>query len=105
VDTARVAELQTVLEGVPLPAARRELIEYALLQGVRPELLWLLEALPDDGEYDSIDEVAETLAPVQPQPTAEETKVPQPESGVPPGGEAYTDASAEPGWVRPRGPE
>jgi hypothetical protein len=104
VDTARLAELQTVLEGVPLPAAREELIEYALLQGVRPELLWLLEALPERG-YDSIDEVAETLAPVQPQPTAEETKAPHPESGVPPGGEAYTDASAEPGRVRPRGPE
>jgi Protein of unknown function (DUF2795) len=104
VDTARLAELQTVLEGVPLPAAREELIDYALRQGVRPELLWLLEALPERA-YDSIDEVAETLAPVQPQPAAEQTRLPRPESGVPPGGEAYTDASAEPGSVRPRGPE
>jgi hypothetical protein len=104
VDSALVAELQTVLEGVALPAPRQELLEYALLQGVSAELFALLEALPDR-EYRSIDEVAEMVAPVQPPPAPEEPKVPRPESGLPPGGEAYTDPSAEPGAVRERGPE
>jgi hypothetical protein len=104
VSTARTAELQTLLEGVALPAPRQELLDYALLQGVSAELFALLEALPDR-EYRSIDEIAETLAPVQPPPAPEEPEVPQPESGLPPGGEAYTDPSAEPGAVRERGPE
>jgi uncharacterized protein DUF2795 len=104
VDTARVAELQTVLEGVALPAPRQELLEYALLQGVSAELFTLLEAIPER-EYGSIDEVAETIAPVQPSPSPEEPTLPNEESGPPPGGEAYTDPSAEPGTVRERGPE
>ena len=62
---ARVAELQTLLEGVPLPAARSELIEYAREQD-GGELLGLLSRLPDR-EYRSLDEVGEALAPVQPR--------------------------------------
>ena len=65
-----MAELQVVLEGVALPAPRQELLEYALLQGVSAQLFALLEALPDR-EYGSIDEVAETLVPVQPPPAPE----------------------------------
>ena len=97
-----VAELQVLLEGVPLPAGKQELLDYASRQE-NSGLGSMLERLPDR-EYRSLDEVGEALLPVQPdwrQPDAHE---PQPESGEPPGGDAYTDASAEPGAVRERGP-
>jgi hypothetical protein len=98
---SRVAELQIVLEGVPLPATKAELVRHVRAED--PTLADLVEALPD-GEYRSIDEVAETLEPVQPARPREQPAEPKPESGLPPGGEAYTDASAESGWVRERGP-
>lgn len=101
---ARFAELQVVLEGVPLPAAKQELLEHARGEDADSRLLALLEALPD-GEYGSIDEVAETLHPVQPAPPRPQAGEARPESGLPPGGEAYTDASADPGAVRERGPD
>ena len=96
------AELQTLLEGVPLPADKRELVEYARSQGDE-RLAGMLERLPDR-EYGTLDDVGEELLPVQPtweQPDAHE---PRDESGRPPGGEAYTDASAPPGSVREQGP-
>jgi hypothetical protein len=62
-----LAELQVLLEGVPLPAAKQELLDYARRQGGSPGELALLEALPGR-QYESIDEVAETLNPVQPVP-------------------------------------
>jgi hypothetical protein len=104
VTTSRLVELQAVLEGVPLPATKQELTEYARAQSGGGELLALLEALPDR-EYRSLDDVGEALNPVQPAFERDEPQLPRPESGVPPGGEAYTDASAEPGRVRERGPE
>ena len=99
----RVAMLQGLLEGVPLPATRDELIEYAEQQdgghAFRPEL----ERLPDR-EYGALDEVGEALAPVQPLWDGARPNEPHPESGLPPGGDAYTDAAAEPGAVREQGP-
>ena len=80
-----VAELQVLLEGVPLPASRQELLDRARREGAGPAELALLEGLPDR-EYSSLDEVGH----------------PKLESGEPPGGSAYTDASEEPGWVRDR---
>ena len=101
--SSRLAELQVVLEGVPLPAAKQMLVDHARGEDAARDLVAMLERLPDH-EFSSLDEVAEALRPVQPPPP-EQPHEPKPESGVPPGGEAYTDASAEPGAVRERGPE
>ena len=73
----RVAELQTVLEGVSLPATKRELIDYAAR--VDASFTRDLEALPDR-EYDHIDDVGEELLPVQPAATPH-TPLPKPEIG------------------------
>jgi hypothetical protein len=99
----QAALLQALLEGVPLPASREELIEYLARQeggyAFRPEL----ERLPDR-EYGALDEVGEALAPVQPSWDGAQPHEPEPESGLPPGGDAYTDPAAEPGAVREKGP-
>ena len=86
--TRDVAELQVLLEGVPLPATRQELLDYASRQengGVAA----LLERLPDR-EYRSLDDVGEELLPVQPEWPQPDAKEPRAESGAPPGGDAYT---------------
>jgi len=102
VTTRETAELQVLLEGVPLPAEKRELVEYA--RGQEHEgLAGLLERLPDR-EYGSIDEVGEELAPVQPERPGPDEEQPRAESDLPPGGDAYTNASAEPGEVCEHGP-
>jgi Protein of unknown function (DUF2795) len=99
----RAAELQVLLQGVPLPATRQELIEYASKQSDGASFERELERLPDR-EFGSLDEVGEELAAVQPDQRRRRPRPPQPETGVPPGGEAYTDASSEPGAVRVEGP-
>jgi hypothetical protein len=101
-NTQEVAELQVVLEGVPLPAGKQELLEHARHEGAG-RLTALLRGLPDR-EYRSLDEVGEELLPVQPDWPHRDAREPGEESGKPPGGEAYTDASAEPGSVREDGP-
>jgi hypothetical protein len=103
VSTRKTAELQVLLEGVPLPAAKQQLIDYARSQPADPGLLRLLERLPDR-DYRSLDEVGEALHPVQPTVERRRPREPRVQSDLPPGGEAYTDPSAEPGWVRERGP-
>jgi hypothetical protein len=102
VTTKDVAELQVVLEGVPLPARKQELIEYARAEN-GGRFAPLLAQLPDR-RYGSLDEVGEALLPVQPAWTSPDPHKPREESGKPPGGPAYTDASAEPGAVREGGP-
>lgn len=87
------AELQALLEGVPLPAEKRELLDYAQAQSARVELMHLLRRLPER-EYGSLDEVGEALEPVQPSRQRAEPPEPRAESGPPPGGEAYTDSRA-----------
>jgi Protein of unknown function (DUF2795) len=87
VEPASVAELQVVLEGVPLPSERSDLIRYALSQRASGEQIALLQGLPER-EYDTIDEVAEELASVQPPYEHEVPHSPREESGEPPGGEA-----------------
>lgn len=94
----RAAELQVVLEGVPLPAKKGELIEYAREQDAAT--VSDLQALPDR-EYSSLDEVGEALAPVQPSRAQSLLKRPHEESGEPPGGGSYTDPHPEPGSLRP----
>jgi hypothetical protein len=96
-DAARAAELQVLLEGVTLPAGKADLLEYAVRQRAEPILLDALREIPDR-EYRSIDEVAEELLHVQPQPPHE--LHPREESGDPPGGDAYTDPHPDTGRVR-----
>jgi Protein of unknown function (DUF2795) len=98
-DPATVAELQVLLEGVPLPSPLPNLLGYALSEGATGEQIALLKRLPDRG-YDSIDEVAEELVGVQPPSEHEEPDSPHEESGEPPGGDAYTQRHPESGAVR-----
>ena len=100
--SGRAAQLQVLLEGVPLPATKQELIQHARRERAGPAELALLEALPD-GEYESIDEVGETLQPVQPASLAVQPGQSRPERSAPPGGDAYIDPSPETGRVRERG--
>lgn len=99
--SAHATELQVVLEGVPLPATKSELVEYARTQDA--DAARRLESLPDR-EYRSLDEVGEALAPVQPSRPEPEVAVPHEESDAPPGGDAYVDPNPEPGAVRPSAP-
>ena len=98
-DTQRSAELQALLEGVSLPAARAELIDYVLAQEEGARFRGDLESLPDR-QYETLDEVGEELIRVQPRRSAERAALPRDESGEPPGGAAYTDPAPEPGLVR-----
>ena len=100
--TREVAELQVLLEGVPLPAGKQELIEYARDQDDH-RLAGLLERLADR-EYGSLDEVGEELVPVQPERQSPDPHQPREESDLPPGGNAYTSASNDTGRVREHGP-
>lgn len=96
---AEVATLQVLLEGVPLPAEKSDLIDYAREQDGGPgTAVELLERLPDR-EYKSLDEVGEALAPVQVE-RGDNDELPHAESGLPPGGDEYLDASPVPGGVR-----
>jgi hypothetical protein len=97
VDTQHAAELQALLEGVPLPAQKRELVAYARSQDDRAAEE--LASLPDR-EYRSLDEVGEALAPVQPSRPQPEAALPREESDLPPGGENYVKPHPEPGAVR-----
>ena len=97
--SSHAAEIQVLLEGIPLPAARDELLEYARGESADGPLVALLETLPER-EYRSLDEVGEELHPVQPSRPNSQPGGPRPESGETPGRDAYTDPSAEPGAVR-----
>ena len=96
-DTRHAAELQVLLEGVPLPAQKRELVAYARSQD--ESAAEQLASLPER-EYRSLDEVGEALAPVQPPRGQPDAAVPREESGEPPGGDAYVEPHPEPGAVR-----
>jgi hypothetical protein len=99
VDLAEVAELQVLLEGVPLPNELSSLVRYALHEGASGEQVALLLRLPER-RYDNIDEVAEELLSVQPSREHEQPDSPHEESGAPPGGDAYTRPHSETGAVR-----
>ena len=89
--------MQVVLEGVPLPATKDTLVEYARRHDEAPA--GELGSLPDR-EYRSLDEVGEALAPVQPEQRHEEAALPREESDAPPGGADYVDPDPKPGAVR-----
>ncbi|MFL5941806.1 MAG: DUF2795 domain-containing protein [Gaiellaceae bacterium] len=97
-ELSAVAELQVLLEGVALPAERSELLAYAAQQGATPTQIGLLHRLPER-QFETIDEVAETLLRVQPAPEHEVPHQPREESGDPPGGNAYTEPRPESGAV------
>jgi uncharacterized protein DUF2795 len=98
-DFAAVAELQVLLEGVPLPNERSRLVKYAIHEGATGAQIDLLHHLPDR-RFDNIDEVAEELIRVQPQREDEVPHAPREESGNPPGGDAYTRRDPDTGRVR-----
>ena len=94
------AEVQSVLEGVPLPATKDELLAYARRED--EAAADRLRSLPER-EYRSLDDVGEALVPVQPSRPEPRAAPPREESGDPPGGEAYVDPNAEPGRMRTGG--
>ena len=98
VELQKVAELQVLLEGVPLPNERSTLLRYAMHEGASGEQIAVLQRL-SDRRYDNIDEVAEELVAVQPAHEPDQT-CPREESGAPPGGEAYTEKHPTSGAVR-----
>jgi len=96
---AEVAALQVLLEGVPLPATKDDLVRYAREQDGDADASSLLARLPER-EYRSIDEVGEALAPVQPSSGDGSAEVPREESDLPPGGDDYLTPKPTPGAVR-----
>lgn len=96
IDLQRSAELQVLLEGVPLPAGKQDLIDYA--RRYDPARAAELESLPDR-EYGRLDAVGEALAPTEAKRPSSE-QLPRPEIGKPPGGDEYLNPSPESGAVR-----
>lgn len=90
-----------MLEGVPLPAKKAELVEYARAQDAA--MARELEGLPDE-EFDRLDAVGELLTLVPSRPK-EDGRLPLPESGKPPGGPDYlTPNPTDTGLVRHSAP-
>jgi hypothetical protein len=58
-------QVKTLLVGIPLPAEKTQLLEYAVRQRAEPQLIDVLRSLPDR-RYESLDEVVEELLRVQP---------------------------------------
>jgi len=98
-DFAAVAELQVLLEGVPLPNERSSLVEYAVHEGATWQQLALLRQLRER-KFDNLDEVAEELVCVQPAREDDVPHRPREESGEPPGGDSYTRVHPGSGQVR-----
>lgn len=95
----QAAIAQVVLEGVPLPAQKRDLLAYAHRQETPHEVLAALALVPDR-EYAAIDEVGEAIVHVQPALGPKPASEPSPESGDVPGGAAYLEPGAEPDGAR-----
>jgi hypothetical protein len=99
-DLQTAATVQVVLEGVPLPASKSELVSYA--RQWDPAAAQLLERLPDR-QYARLDDVGEELAPTSVRRETPE-QLPRPESGKPPGGPDYLAPQPTSGGVRPSSP-
>jgi hypothetical protein len=98
----RVSEIQALLEGVPLPASRSMLVDYAAGED-REAAQLLRDRLPDE-EFDRIDKVGELLLGGI-RPPYPSTPLPVPESGKPPGGDDYLRPFPRPGAVRTSAPK
>jgi hypothetical protein len=96
------AVAQVVLEGAPLPAEKRELIEYATAQNAPVPVLGALALLPDRS-YEHLDAVGEALERRQPSFERARVDLPREESDAVPGGAAYVEPHPEPGGVRDAG--
>ncbi|HEY7604200.1 MAG TPA: DUF2795 domain-containing protein [Gaiellaceae bacterium] len=92
------AVAQVVLEGIPLPAGKNEIVEYARGQSAPAPVLAALERIPEQA-YERLDAVGEAIVPRGPS-VAPKVREPGPESGSVPGGEAYADAAADAGRIR-----
>jgi Protein of unknown function (DUF2795) len=89
-----------VLEGVALPASKRQLLSHAARNGGEGAgVMELLRDLPSR-EYATLDEVGEALAPVQPAFASPRSRLPPRERGAQPGGDAYMQPHPEPGSIR-----
>lgn len=86
--------MKSLLVGVALPAKKQQLLAYAVQQHAEPPLLGALRTLDDEKEYESLDAVAEELLHVQPPELHPDPHQPTEESGLPPGGDAYTDSGS-----------
>ena len=86
------AELKTVLVGVQLPAQKPDLLEYAVSNRAQPQLLDALRSLPEDAQFQSLDDVIEELLRIEPPRERPVPHEPKEESGAPPGGDDYTRA-------------
>jgi hypothetical protein len=82
------AHLEALLEGVPLPATRDDLLRHAQREGGRDAVVALAH-LPRR-RYSTLDEVGEAIAPVQPS-RDRPRRVPRVESDLPPGGDRYAE--------------
>lgn len=94
----RASVIQATLEGVPLPAKKSQLLEYARHQDA--SIVGDLQGLPEQ-EFTHLDEVGQllTMRPSAPKPP--EHGLPKPESGKPPGGDDYlTPFPSDTGRVR-----
>jgi hypothetical protein len=80
------AQLEALLEGVSLPATKKDLAKHLKAYGGKREAA-SLKRLPSR-RYATIDEVGEALQPVQPD-RSQGRKTPRPESDLPPGGDSY----------------
>jgi hypothetical protein len=98
VSAQQAAEIQALLEGVALPAHKRDLVRYARREQAA-DAAAQLEKIPDR-EYKSLDEVGEALFPVQPPSGKAQAEIPHAESGQPPGGDAYTDPDPDTGRIQ-----
>ncbi len=96
----RAAQIQVVLEGIDLPATRAELVRYAARED--RDAAAALEQI-EDRSYGFIDDVGEQLAPTA-VASRGDGRLPQPESGKPPGGADYLRPFPESGAVRPSAP-
>jgi len=100
VSPSTAAALKSALVGIPLPAEKARLLEYAVQQRAEPQHLAALRSLPER-EYASLDEVLEEVLRVQPRHNDGAPPLPHEESGAPPGGDDYTRAHpSDTGQVR-----
>ena len=100
-DHQRSAEIQALLEGVPLPASRGMLVSYAYAQD--PAVAHELERQLPEREYDRLDAVGDALVQ-PPRPPQAPERTPRTESGRPPGGDDYLKAFPSSGAVRASAP-
>jgi hypothetical protein len=94
------ATIEALLVGVPLPATKEELLDYAGRQQGGGPAIALLERIPER-EYRALQDVGEELEPrqVEERKQPPQTELPEVESDLPPGGPAYVGDAAEPANV------